>query len=240
MVVFINEHHLLYESQYVFQINHSTVDAITEFVTKLLPSLDKREICLSAYRDLSKAFDTINHDVMMKWLHYYDIRGNALAWFNSYISQRRQYVCYKGVSSEVQWVDYSSAVGHLLCIIYTNDIPHSISHGTTIMFADDNSSCERNWYAISIWSHECCPKVTGVRPTNYQQIRQKQRTFTLVVAILLCLNICGWAWMVNYCNMFHLPSFLVCSLMNNWSIYHISYLALPQNVITGNVCIKYV
>ena len=82
--------------------SHSTVDAITEFVTKILPSLNKQKICLSAYLDLSKAFDTINHDAMLKKLHYYGIRGIALVWFNSYLSHRRQHVCYKGVSSEVQ------------------------------------------------------------------------------------------------------------------------------------------
>ena len=124
---FMNKHHLLCESQYGFRSNHSTVDAITEFVTKILPSLDKREICLSAYIDLSKAFDTINHDVMLQKLHYYGIRGNALAWFNSYLSHRRQYVCYKGVSSEVQEVDYGvpqgSVLGPLLFIIYASDIP---------------------------------------------------------------------------------------------------------------------
>ena len=63
---FMNKHHLLCNSQYGFRSNHSTVDAIAEFVTKILLSLDKREICLSAYLDLSKTFDMINHDVMLK------------------------------------------------------------------------------------------------------------------------------------------------------------------------------
>ena len=54
---FMNRHHLLCESQYGFRSNHSTVDAITEFVTKILPSLDKREICLLTYLDLSRAFN---------------------------------------------------------------------------------------------------------------------------------------------------------------------------------------
>ena len=154
---FMNKHHLLCESQYGFRSKHSTVDAITEFVTKILPSLDKREICLSAYLDLSKAFDTINHDVMLKKLHYYGIRGNALAWFNSYLSHRRQYVCYKGVSSEVQEADYGvpqgSVLGPLLFIIYANDIPHSITHGTTIMFADDTTVLVKGTDMQSAYDH---------------------------------------------------------------------------------------
>ena len=76
-------------------------------------------------------------------IYYYGIRGNALAWFNSYLSHRRQYVCYNGVSSEVIEVDYGvpqgSVLGPLLFIIYANDIPHSITHGATIMFADDTT-----------------------------------------------------------------------------------------------------
>ena len=97
----MNKHHLLCESQYGFRSHHSNVDAITEFVTKILPSLDKREICLLAYLDLSKAFDTINHDAMLTKLHY--------------------------------------LLGPLLFIIYANDIPHSITPDTTIMFADDTT-----------------------------------------------------------------------------------------------------
>ena len=127
-------------------------------VTKILPSLDKREICLSAYLDISKAFDTINHDVMWKKRHYYGIRGNALAWFNSYLLHRRQYVCYKGVSSEVQEVDYygvpqGSVLGPLLFIIYANDIPHSIAHGTTIMYAYDTTVLVKGTDMQSAYDH---------------------------------------------------------------------------------------
>ena len=52
----------------------------------------KREKCISVYLDLSKAFDTINHNIMLSKLEYYGIRGKALEWFNSYLANRRQYV----------------------------------------------------------------------------------------------------------------------------------------------------
>ena len=148
----MNKHHLLYGSRDGFRSNHSTVDAITEFVIKILPSLDKQEISLSAYLDLINAFDTINHNVMLK-----NIQLNT--WKRlGYLSRRGQYVCYKGVSSEAQSVDnvvpQGYVLGPLICIIYTNDIPNSITHGTTIMFADD----------ITVYDHM---NVASTGPINY-------------------------------------------------------------------------
>ena len=78
----------------------STIDAIIDFTADVLPPLDKREQCIAVYVEFSKAFDTINHGILLKKLEYYGIRGKVLEWFKSYLYQRRQYVKYKGVQSE--------------------------------------------------------------------------------------------------------------------------------------------
>jgi hypothetical protein len=140
---FLEKCNILNDKQYGFRPARSTIDAITEFTSDLLPALDNKQKCLGVYLDLSKAFDTINHQILLKKLDYYGIRGKALEWFKSYLNQRRQYVCYKDVHSSVQNVEYGvpqgSVLGPLLFILYSNDIPNSLQHSKAILFADDTT-----------------------------------------------------------------------------------------------------
>ena len=70
----------------------STIDALTKCVANVLPDLDNGGNCLAVYLDLSKAFDTIKHSLLLVKLEQYGARGKALDWFRSYLEQRRQYV----------------------------------------------------------------------------------------------------------------------------------------------------
>jgi hypothetical protein len=143
MYAFLVKHDILYSNQFGFRPKHSTIDAIVTFTCDALRGIDNKASCLSVYLDLSKTFDTINHDILLKKLNHYGIRGVALRWFKSYLSQRTQYVSYKGVESEHYDISYGvpqgSVLGPLLFIIYSNDIPNAITHRKTVLFADDTT-----------------------------------------------------------------------------------------------------
>ena len=134
---------LFYGSQFGFRKQHSTIHAVTEFVTHTIEALENKTATLSVFLDLSKAFDTIDHNIMLKKLEFYGIRGIALNWFESYLTGRKQFVQFNNEKSILEdiicSVPQGSVLGPLLFIIYTNDIPNCIKSSCVIVFADDTT-----------------------------------------------------------------------------------------------------
>ncbi len=141
---FLNDNDILYRHQYGFRKGHSTADAVTQFVKDTLLAYDKNEHTLAIFLDLSKAFDTIDHGLLLKKLERYGIRGIALKWFQSYLKDRYQYVVYNNVKSETKQVQcgvpQGSVLGPLLFLVYINDLPNSLKKLKTILFADDSTA----------------------------------------------------------------------------------------------------
>ena len=123
---FITESHILNKSQFGFRKKHATTHAIINLFETTLDGLDNKLKVGGIFLDVSKAFDCVDHNILLKKLEFYGIRDTALMWFQSYLKNRSQYVEVNGTKSE----EYTTNIGvpqggvlsALLFIIHTNDI----------------------------------------------------------------------------------------------------------------------
>ena len=110
--------------------------------------IDKGEYALGIYLDLKKAFDTVDHNILLSKLSYYGFRGHTNEFIKSYLTDRKQYTIVNGVKSHINLIEtgvpQGSVLGPLFFLIYINDIINSIDQGATTLFADDTSILYRD------------------------------------------------------------------------------------------------
>ena len=140
---FLQKEKILYELQYEFRSNRSTSQAITELVGNLLNETENDKLTLCVYLELSKAFNTIDHDILLKKLEHYRVRGVAFDWKTSYINgykmKIKSIIGDQGDFTIGRGTPQGSCLGTLIFIIFCNDISKICETCKTIMFADDTS-----------------------------------------------------------------------------------------------------
>ena len=134
---------ILYDKQFGFRKNHSTNHAINYSASHIKSELKKGNHVLGVFIDLSKAFDTIDHGILIKKLEHYGVRGSVLSLLANYLNNRMQCVSVLGETSDSLPVTYGvpqgSCLGPLLFLIYINDLGKISKDCEIILFADDTN-----------------------------------------------------------------------------------------------------
>ena len=137
-----------------FEKKHSTELANMELLDRVFSALDDKKLLVSIFMDLSKAFDTLDHKILINKLKYYGINGTPLCWFMSYLSNGTQYVEMNNVISSRSTIStgvpQGSILGPLLFLVYMNDLPCASNLFHCILYANDTTLFSTFGYSIPL------------------------------------------------------------------------------------------
>ena len=140
---FLNKYAIITDCQHGFCAGRSTESAAADLMEFIYKKLDDGDYVAGLFFDLSRAFDSLDHNFLIHKLQRYGIRGNSLQLIESYLEGRKFLVRVSDCTSELKDIDtgvpQGSVLGPLLFILFVNDMPEHVFGSTKIMFADDTS-----------------------------------------------------------------------------------------------------
>jgi hypothetical protein len=185
---FLSKYKILTPCQFGFRSGRSTADAVLEFCDTIYNTVNLGGSVLSVFLDFSKAFDTVNHQILLSKLDHYGVRGLAHDWFRSYLSNRSQYVEVNCIRSEPTFMSHGvpqgSTLGPLLFLLYVNDMNNSSNVLQFVHFADDTTvslPCESVGLGAGIMNSELS-RVDAWLATNRLSLNIKKSSYMLFSA----------------------------------------------------------
>lgn len=137
---YLDSKNIFKRNQFGVWPNHGTFQALNLFSTDVYSALDDKRSLLAVFIDFTKAFGTVNHNILLDKLFHYGIRGSILSWFQNYITNRHQQPSFNGQYSSYSEtnirVSQRSVLGPLLFLLYINDISDIFKESKTVLFAD--------------------------------------------------------------------------------------------------------
>ena len=142
-ILFLCKYNVIYELQFGFRSKHSTNHALISLTEMVRKAMDDGKFACGVFIDLQKAFDTVDHDILLEKLKCYGLSSDCLEWFLSYLASRHQRCSANGTLSTARFLTHGvpqgTILGPVLFLIYINDLPNCLDYSTPRLYADDTT-----------------------------------------------------------------------------------------------------